>query len=310
MSLLDDGQGMPQGQGEGESQGNGGEPQGGAPAGDGQGNPAGVPPATVNLSTKLGEILSDDLKQDKTLERFRDRSLQEYIQDSLEMRKTMGGMVKVPPTDADWDTKQEYMYSVMDKLGMEKPPATAGEYQFDMSSLPAGQEQDPVMTEWARDAFHEARLTNQQANMLIKKWNMQAGDILAKSVEAQAKAYDNAVVALKKEWGEQFDTNKQTVAATANKIFPATLVKKFNDLGLGNDPEFLSAVLDINKRYMSEHNVNPGLGNNNYDGGGLTTTEKMRKILSDPNFQTDVSLQKEYSRLAQINAQTHNKVVR
>lgn len=79
-----------------------------------------------------------------------------------------------------------------------------------MSSLPAGQEQDPVMTEWARDAFHEARLTNQQANMLIKKWNTQAGDMLAKSVEAQAKAYDNAVVTLKKS-GENILTliNKQ-----------------------------------------------------------------------------------------------------
>lgn len=271
-----------------------------------------APPSTssVNLDSKFGDILSDDLRQDKTLERFKDRSLKEYIHDSLEMRKTMGGMVKVPPADADFDTKQEYMYSVMDKLGFEKPPSTAGEYQFDMSSLPAGQEQDPVMTEFARDAFYEARLTNAQANAIIKKWNEQAANMYEKTYEQEKKAYDSAVTILKKEWGEHFDNNKRIVAATAQKIFPATLIDKFEAVGLGNDPEFLSAVLDIRKQYMSEHGVNPGVAGDAPVEGGLTTTEKMRKILLDPNFKTDISLQKEYSRLAELNAQTHKKVVR
>lgn len=281
------------------------------PAGSG-GEGVSTPPSTssVNLDSKFGDILTDDLRQDKTLERFKDRSLKEYIHDSLEMRKTMGGMVKVPPADADYDTKQEYMYSVMDKLGFEKPPSTAGEYQFDMTSLPAGQEQDPVMTEFAREAFHEARLTNAQANMIIKKWNEQTASVYEQTLANEKKAYDNAVTILKKEWGEHFDNNRKVVSATAQKIFPATLIEKFESVGLGNDPEFLSAILDIRKQYMSEHSVNPGIAGEAQIEGGLTTTEKIRKILSDPNFKTDISLQKEFERLAKLNAQTHNKVVR
>lgn len=305
MSMLDDGQPS-----DFNPTGADGQPPVGAPAGSEALPPAQPGALNVSIDSKMGDILTDDLLNDKTMERFKDRSLGEYIQDTLEMRRTMGGMVKVPPSDADFDTKQEYLYGVMDKLGFEKPPATSGEYQFDMTSLPPGQEADPNLTEWARSAFHEARLTNAQANMIIKKWNEQAGQALEKSFAAEKNAYDNTAALLKKEWGESFEANRRAVVATAQKIFPATLIKKLEDAQLGNDPEFLRAVLDIKKKYMSEHDINPGLGTDNPVDGGLTTREKMLKILSDPNWKTDVSLQKEYARLAEISAATHKKVVR
>lgn len=275
-------------------------------------NPASPAPSVTvtNLDQKIGDILPEDMRSDSILSRYKDRTLKEYFQDTIETRKTMSNMVKVPPTDADFDTKKEYLYGVMDKLGLEKPPASMGEYQFDMSSLPEGQAEDKSMTEFARTAFFDARLTNEQANKIIKAWNEQAGRSVENLVEKRNKAYEEAQTTLRKEWGDNYSANINATARTASKIFPVPVLDKIKAANLDNDPEFLRAIFEMNKTYMSEHKVNPDVAGDLTNTGGLTTTEKMRKILSDPNWKTDVSLQKEYQRLAEINAKTHQKVVR
>lgn len=272
-----------------------------------------VPPAptqSVNLTQKVGDLFTEEMKNDSILSRYKDRTLEEFFKDTVEARKTMSSMVKVPPADADFDTKQEYLYGVMDKLGMEKPPATSGDYQFDMSNMPEGVTEDPVMTEFARSAFYDARLTNAQANKIIKLWNEQNSKYAENMIAERNKTFEAATTEFRKEWGDHYGANLKAVARTASKVFPATLVEKFKKHNLDNDPELIRALFELNKNYMSEHNVDPDLAGDKTGQGGLTTTEKMRKILSDPNWKTDVSLQKEYQRLAEINAKTHNKVVR
>ena len=286
---------------------------------DGQEGQLNTPPAQddtpptqppVGLDQKVGDLLPEDLKDNNILSRYKDRTLKEYFQDTIEARKTMSNMVKVPPTDADFDTKKEYLYGVMDKLGLEKPPASMGEYKFDMSDIPEGLEEDPSMTEWARGAFYDARLTNEQANAIIKAWNKHVGNQMGDLKEARERSFKAASEEFKKEWGEKYDNNLRVVAQTVNKIFPTTLVDKLKKANLDNDPELIRSIYELNKNYFAEHNADPGLGSDFSSEGGLTTAEKMRKILSDPNWKTDISLQKEYQRLAEINAKTHNKVVR
>lgn len=271
-----------------------------------------TPPATppVGLDQKVGDLLPEDLKDNNILSRYKDRTLKEYFQDTIEARKTMSNMVKVPPTDADFDTKKEYLYGVMDKLGLEKPPVSMGDYKFDMSDIPEGLDEDPSMTEWARGAFYDARLTNEQANAIIKAWNKHIGNQMGDLKEARERSYKAASEEFKKEWGEKYDNNLRVVAQTVNKIFPVTLVDKLKKANLDNDPELIRSIYELNKNYFAEHNADPGLGSDFSSEGGLTTAEKMRKILSDPNWKTDISLQKEYQRLAELNAKTHNKVVR
>lgn len=269
-----------------------------------------APQVSVNLTQKVGDLFTEEMKNDSILSRYKDRTLQEFFQDTVEARKTMSSMVKVPPADADFSTKKEYLYGVMDKLGMEKPPVAPTDYQFDMSSLQEGQQEDPVLSEFARSAFYDAGLTNSQANKIIELWNKQNAKMVDDIVSERNKAFEAATTEFRKEWGDHYNANINAVARTVSKIFPATLVEKFKKANLDNDPELVRAIFEINKNYMSEHNVDPGMAGDAPDNTGLTNTEKMRKILSDPNWKSDVSLQKEYQRLAALNAQTHKKVVR
>lgn len=282
----------------------------------GQVDPNSIPSSTESITpsmgAKLGDFLPEEYKSDKIIERQLDKTLKEYIDDGIELRKKMGGMVSLPPNNADDAAKREYLYGVMDRLGMAKPPSTPLEYEFTMNNLPEGQtEPDAVMLDFARNTFYKAGLTNEQANKIISEWNASASENIKKTYEKQIQDYENAKATLQKEWGETFDSRHRAVVETAHKLFSPDTIKELEASGIANNPRFLRELDLINKQYFKEHSAAPM---NESQGGStadlLTNKQRMRKILVDPNFNNDVSLQQEFSRLAEIVSRTEQKLVR
>lgn len=287
----------------------------GAPAAD-QGIPNDIPTSTEvimpSMGAKLADFLPEEYKTDKIIERQLDKTLKEFVDDGIELRKKMGGMVSLPPNNADDAAKREYLYGVMDRLGMAKPPATPLEYEFNISNLPEGQkEPDANLLEFARSTFYNAGLTNEQANKIIADWNASATENMKKAYEKQIQDYENAKSTLQQEWGEGFEARHRAVVETAHKLFSPDTIRELEATGIANNPRFLRELDLINKQYFKEHSAAPM---NSSQGGGaadlLTNKQRMRKILVDPNFNNDVSLQQEFSRLAEIVSATEQKLVR
>lgn len=100
--------------------------------------------------------------------------------------------------------------AVFAKLGM---PEKADGYKFD---LPQGAKMDEARASWARDAFHKAGLTQQQANFLA---NAEAQHGQAQAAQ-HAKDYDAYVAheqgELKQEWSAGFDKKMNQAKAAAS----------------------------------------------------------------------------------------------
>ncbi len=112
-------------------------------------------------------------------------------------------LVKLPGADA----KPEDWAPIYDKLGR---PKTADMYDV---PLPEGDTGEFAKT--AKGWFHEAGLSVRQAKAVAEKWNEHVTSVVKTQTEAATAAAEQAVAALKTEWGTAFDANSALVDKAA-----------------------------------------------------------------------------------------------
>ena len=128
--------------------------------------------------------------------------------------------VALLPKDAT-DAQKDAFYKAIGR------PDNSSGYEM---TPPRGQQNDPGMEKWARDAFFKAGLTGEQAKQLYEAWNTQA----AQQQTQQAAQSDEKVKA-------DFAAFKTSLGANADTLL-AGADKAVNALGLS--PENMKAVRD------------------------------------------------------------------
>lgn len=158
------------------------------------------------------------------------------------LEKFAGGsknLVELPGVDAD-DAAWGPVY---DKLGRPQSPE-----QYGIKPPEGG---DAELTEWFKGTAHKLGLTAKQAQSLYKEWNGVAGGMQEKMQAQMAQQSEQALGALKQEWGQGFDkmidSGKRAVQALGfdeaklseyeGKLGTADMLKLFATLGqkMGED---------------------------------------------------------------------------
>ena len=152
--------------------------------------------------------LNDDLKGFVGAKGFKDVGALADSYRNLEKLTGAGldSLVKLPKAD-----DAEAWNQVYDKLGR---PKTAAEYDV---KVPDGIG-DPKFADWAKGVFHELGLTKSQGEKLAAKWNEHIGGLAKTQGETAAAAAQQAVTALKAEWGNAYDQNAQVVDRAAERL--------------------------------------------------------------------------------------------
>ena len=165
-------------------------------------------------------------------------------------------------------------------------PDSADGYEFTKAD---GVEHDEKMLGWAKDVFHQAGLSAEQANSVSQAWDKfmpEMGQAMADAEEADRLAgVETAETALKEEWKGDFDKNKELTkrgydafekAAPGFKDLLDSVDVK-DGLKLGNDPRMLKVFFAIGKAIGDDFSFPSGKppGTPPQDGkGGLQTIYK------------------------------------
>lgn len=121
------------------------------------------------------------------------------------------------PEDRSKPEAVKEMEAIFSKLGK---PESADKYDFGempKDSPTASKE----FIDWAKNAFHKANLTSDQAKSVIAEWNQQQTQAFKAQTEAEGKAAETNFNDLKANWGNAYD-QKLSIAKSGAKEFGLT----------------------------------------------------------------------------------------
>lgn len=143
------------------------------------------------------------------------------------------GADKVPlpvnPTEEDLD-------NIYSRLGR---PKTADEYQIDVDGNVVTED----MAKAYADVAHKLRLTPDQANGIMEYYRSMASQASSMSAEAEAQQRNQTEMALRKEWGDDFDARIEDAGNIAKQFGSNELLEMqlADGTKVGNHPDFIKA---------------------------------------------------------------------
>jgi hypothetical protein len=220
-----------------------------------------VPPGADNQgdagsnSNSLGwrSALPDEFKEHEYVKTFTKPG--DFVKSALEIKtehdalKTRMGTALFKPGENATKEEREAFYSA---LRPEKPD----EYEF----IPAeGVTHDDQMVKWARETFHQASLTKDQAKVIGESWDKFMVNMDKTSQVEREKAKSEATEALKAELGEEFpaaiELTKRFLRDNAKPEELAVLEEK----DIGNNPALARLIFKLAKKTGEDHSP-PGGG--------------------------------------------------
>jgi len=116
-------------------------------------------------------------------------------------------LIRVP----DWDKADKIeLDQIYTKLGRPNDPK---EYNI---PVPEGQPRD--IADWAQGVFHEAGLSQRQAQMVASKWNELGAGITEQTAQAKQQAWKDQETKLRMEWGAAYEKQDAVAARTIDSL--------------------------------------------------------------------------------------------
>lgn len=160
-------------------------------------------------------------------------------------------------------------------------PEKSDGYEFPKTE---GVDQDDAMTAWARETFHKAGITAEQAPAMVKAWDELMQNTVKAQDEAEKQGIETAETALKEEWKADYDKNieetkrgyqafEKTVPGFAEFLAMDTKA----GLTVGNHPMMLKAFHAIGKAVGDDMSIG------SLPPGKPAQTEGFQSIYKVPN---------------------------
>lgn len=245
------------------------------------------------------EDYREEFRNDEGLSKY--TSQNEFIKDMLEQRKTSVGAIKLPGAEAS----EEEWSKVYAKLGR---PETPEGYELS-KTLPEGLDFNEDMYNEFTQTIHTAGLSKKQATKLYEWYNGKCAELnknIAAQVEASyKKSVDDAVVALKKEWGTDYQKNLDSAVAMANKFLSPATKQYLNASKLGNNPLLIKDFYNLSKQVSGAQMRGDGPSGSVSSLAELEA--KLAQNLRAADYTTNKSLQQENKEIAEKIAQLQSK---
>lgn len=187
--------------------------------------------------------LSADLQTSEPLTRF--PTLSDLGKAYLEAEGKLQKAIFIP---AEGATEQEFG-DFFGKLGR---PAKPEEYAVERPKLPDGMQYDEAMEKEFRAAAHKAGVSNRQFKALYDLFNSRQIAAYQSAAEQSAKALQASQDALKKEWGNDYDTKTELAKRALIFMGGQELIDEVNRTGIGNSPSLVKVFAEVGRRLSDD----------------------------------------------------------
>ena len=116
---------------------------------------------------------------------------------------------------------------------------SATEYELPAVEYPEGMEADPAAETFFRELVFDMGIGKEAAGQAWQKFNEWTVGRLNEAIDADKQLKTDAVSSLKRVWGHTFDKNVEVVRRHMKETATPELLKRIDDSGLGNDPDFV-----------------------------------------------------------------------
>lgn len=202
----------------------------------------------------------------------------DFVKEHLDKSSKYENAVVLPGENATPEEIQAYR----EKMGI--PPDTTGYELQEPENLPEGVQIDGQLKSWFAEAAHKQGLSNKQAKELYAEFNnlqvsriQQAREAQQQQVKAQK---DKVERELRETYGDSMEAKLEDAKRVYNKVFDDGARAELDKMGLGANPAFLKAMIQLSDR-VSEDNFfdgsSSGDGLPDDDGFYYENTPGMRK---------------------------------
>ena len=229
----------------------GGAAGGGAPAGGGGGQPAGAGGSGgAPAAPWYGEIADAELKTWAATKNFSDpaTALAAFRNTERFVGAPADSLIRKPKDANDAAGIAAYRAA----LGV---PEAADKYE-----IPVPEGQAPTLAEWAKPVFHKLGVPADIAKGLATEWNGFLETQTKAAEQADKEALAAADVTLRKDWGNQYDANREL----ARRAY-TTFAEK---AGLGDAVQHLEAAMGIPSVVKFLHAIATSSGEATFKDGG------------------------------------------
>lgn len=201
-------------------------------------------------------VLPPDLQQEKTLEKFKGvdglaKSYVELEKDASRLRNAKG--VIVPGENA----KPEDIDAFHKAIGR---PDTPEDYGFTKpDNLPEGVVWDDERMAAYAKVFHANGIPKAAAHAIVQAHTESVIQEAAADEKAQKEFLEASTVAIKKEWGKDFEANLAQSEAIIEKLFGSEFKSLLKSTGLGNHPAVVRGMFKASQM-IGEHALSTGDG--------------------------------------------------
>jgi hypothetical protein len=258
-----------------EEEGGAGENLGGAPGG-GTGTPGDTGGDEGIKSFR--DLIPAEYRSHTALNDYKDMA--GLVKSHISLQSMIGNAIPIPKADdADgWN-------NVYKKLGK---PETPDGYQFDLGEQFKGVQLDTDMGKWARDLFHGANLTPQQANKVMQGYLQKETELSQNKQETTDNQAAQWQDQLEQELGPKFEETTLFAERASSRFLDPDTRHFLESTGLGNHPGLVKAFSNIG-RLLGEDKVFTEGANSS---GFMESPEEAK--LQIGKLQTDTEFMKAY----------------
>lgn len=252
-----------------------------------------TPPATQETDVPKSEptwreALPDDLKTDKSLEKFKDvpSLAKSYLEAQKAASKAMNAKGVIIPGE---NATPEEVSAYRKALGV---PETPDGYELESPTLPEGMVFDTDKAKKLAELAHAKGISKEAFQELAKAYN--ANQIA--EFEAQQKVVQenikSATIEMKKEWGRDFEKNLAKAEAAIITVFGEDFNKMLQETGLGNDPRVIRGMFKASQTIGEDRLVTTnkqGTGGEYSMEGLVSMKMDDRYLAKDPLFLKQVA---------------------
>jgi sulfite reductase alpha subunit-like flavoprotein len=194
--------------------------------------------------------LSKELKADSKIVAFtgKFKSMDDLVKSAMEADSKLGSMVSIPKDGAP----EEELKAFYSKLGVPEKPE-----DYKLSTKDTGLS-DSDLAEFKKQAY-EMHLTNAQAQKLVDNAAKNIKDLATQYHERMKQAAAETEAALKKEWGQNYQTNYNLMQRAWRTLGDPELAKELEESGFGNSRAFAKFLSKVGSLMAEDRTAESGL---------------------------------------------------
>ena len=198
--------------------------------------------------------LPDDLKDNEVMTQY--EKIGDFAKAHIDLgnaKKDLDGKLANSIQLLKDDASDEDRATFFTKIGRPEKPEG---YQFTKPTLPEDLKYDEDQEKEFRGTAHKLGLSTPQATGIYDWYHQNILTSYTALETARKKEFDDSSAALKKEWGDNYETNTEIAKRAAHAVEEKLGIKGFTDLmdssGFGNNPLLVKAFHAIGTRIMDD----------------------------------------------------------